>query len=254
MSVIVTRAGKGAPLSWAEADANFTNLNNDKLEAGQLAGFRNILINGAMRINQRGVTIAAAANGAYGPDRWKKVDASNMTQIVEAGNFEPSTIYTLTGTGVTTKQITSPASGNWTLPNIPIAATKIQLEKGSIATPFELRPIGFEFLLSCRYFYKITSAGVNQRLGLAQIYSTTQGALVLNHPVPMRAAPTVLANALYMSTAAGSSVVMNTFSSTSSTEQLSATITGASASFVAGDVCVVTFTAAGSFVSCDAEL
>ena len=34
MSVIVTRAGKGSTLSWVEADANFTNLNNDKLEAG----------------------------------------------------------------------------------------------------------------------------------------------------------------------------------------------------------------------------
>ena len=34
MSVIVTRAGKGSTLSWVEADANFINLNNDKLEAG----------------------------------------------------------------------------------------------------------------------------------------------------------------------------------------------------------------------------
>ena len=34
MSVIVTRAGKGTTLSWVEADANFINLNNDKLEAG----------------------------------------------------------------------------------------------------------------------------------------------------------------------------------------------------------------------------
>lgn len=32
MAIIVTRAGKGAPLSWNEADANFTNLNTDKLE------------------------------------------------------------------------------------------------------------------------------------------------------------------------------------------------------------------------------
>ena len=37
MSVIVTRAGKGAPLSWVEADANFTNLNNDKLETSTAA-------------------------------------------------------------------------------------------------------------------------------------------------------------------------------------------------------------------------
>ena len=37
MSVIVTRAGKGAPLSWIEADANFTNLNLDKVEETELA-------------------------------------------------------------------------------------------------------------------------------------------------------------------------------------------------------------------------
>jgi hypothetical protein len=33
MAIIVTRAGKGSALSYTEADANFTNLNNDKLEA-----------------------------------------------------------------------------------------------------------------------------------------------------------------------------------------------------------------------------
>jgi hypothetical protein len=32
MATIVTRAGKGSPLTFAEVDANFTNLNNDKLE------------------------------------------------------------------------------------------------------------------------------------------------------------------------------------------------------------------------------
>jgi hypothetical protein len=32
MTTIVTRAGKGSSLSWNEVDANFNNLNNDKLE------------------------------------------------------------------------------------------------------------------------------------------------------------------------------------------------------------------------------
>lgn len=39
MSTIVTRTGKGSPLSWVEADANLTNLNNDKLEASALAPY-----------------------------------------------------------------------------------------------------------------------------------------------------------------------------------------------------------------------
>lgn len=33
MATIVTRAGKGSSLTWVEGDANFTNLNNDKIEA-----------------------------------------------------------------------------------------------------------------------------------------------------------------------------------------------------------------------------
>ena len=133
------------------------NLTVPSLNGGQLAGFRNVLINGSLLINQRAVTIAAAAVGQYGPDRWKKVDAGHMTQIVEAGNFEPGATYTLSGTGVTTQQLVAPATGNWTLLNIPIAATKIQLEPGPVATPFERRPIGMELALCQRYYQHSTA-------------------------------------------------------------------------------------------------
>jgi hypothetical protein len=34
MATIVTRAAKGSPLTHVEVDANFTNLNTDKVEAG----------------------------------------------------------------------------------------------------------------------------------------------------------------------------------------------------------------------------
>ena len=37
MTTIITRAGKGAPLSWAEVDDNFTNLNTDKAETTDVA-------------------------------------------------------------------------------------------------------------------------------------------------------------------------------------------------------------------------
>lgn len=39
MANIITRASKGAPLSWNEADANFTNLNTDKVETSILANY-----------------------------------------------------------------------------------------------------------------------------------------------------------------------------------------------------------------------
>lgn len=162
--------------------ANFT-------ATGGIPFMRNVLINGNLAINQRNVTIAAAANGSYGPDRWKKVDASNMTQIVEAGNFRPSAQYVLSGTGVTTQVLTSPASGNWTIPNIPITATNVQLEEGSIATPFEQRPIGLELSLCQRYYYQFPSDQTYPRFSGYSAVATIYTNLPL--PVTMRIAPQV---------------------------------------------------------------
>jgi len=42
MSTIVTRSGKGSPLSHVEVDANFNNLNTDKVENGQAVTFTTI--------------------------------------------------------------------------------------------------------------------------------------------------------------------------------------------------------------------
>ena len=39
MSTITTRSGKGSPLTNNEVDTNFTNLNTDKLESADLAGY-----------------------------------------------------------------------------------------------------------------------------------------------------------------------------------------------------------------------
>lgn len=44
MSTIVTRAGKGSPLTHAEVDANFTNLNTDKYQSGASALFTSVAI------------------------------------------------------------------------------------------------------------------------------------------------------------------------------------------------------------------
>jgi hypothetical protein len=159
------------------------NLTVPSLNGGQLAGARNVLLNGNLAVNQRSITIAAAAVGAYGPDRWKKVDASNMTQVVESGNFIPGAAYTLSGVGVTTQQITAPASGNWTIPSIPITATNVQLEPGAVATPYERRGYSTELLECQRYF-------VGQRVDV-QVPVPGQAIVRFNFPVSMRSAPTM---------------------------------------------------------------
>ena len=44
MATITTRSGKGSPLTNAELDANFTNLNSDKVETSSISTFGGSLI------------------------------------------------------------------------------------------------------------------------------------------------------------------------------------------------------------------
>ena len=158
------------------------------LNGGQLAGLRNVLINGTVTINQRGKTYAGVGNGAYWADRWKRT-AGGMTQIIEEGNYKPGIQYTLSGTGVTTAQITSPVTGNWTIPDVPSTATMIQLEEGSVATPFELRPIGLELSLCQRYYQ---ASNINEYYQLPAASATQIQRQKVTFPVYMRTTANVV--------------------------------------------------------------
>jgi len=47
MATIVTRSGKGSPLTNTEVDANFTNLNSDKVETSTISTFGASLVDDA---------------------------------------------------------------------------------------------------------------------------------------------------------------------------------------------------------------
>lgn len=165
---------------------------------------KNKLLNGEVtRINQRAFDgnwtpkgnyppagTIAQKEATYGYDQWAKADATNMLQVIEAGNFRPSTVHTLSGQNVTTQQITSPASGNWTI-TVPQTARNVQLEEGTDATPFEIRPVAFE-LAQCQRYY-CCSANLNDGNGF---YGTaTSGHVYRSYgrfPVSMRTTPTVV--------------------------------------------------------------
>lgn len=75
-----------------------------------------------------------------------------------------------------------------------LTITGVQLEAGSVATPFERRPYGTELALCQRYFYQPTAAGSLSQL--AQQYGSVAGSNLyrsIYFPVPMRVTPTVVA-------------------------------------------------------------
>jgi len=78
--------------------------------------------------------------------------------------------------------------------------TAVQLEIGTVATPFEHRPIGVEKSLCYRYYYRMTANPVNVSgttnaayigFAIGRAYSTTAGTAILFLPEPLRTSPPV---------------------------------------------------------------
>jgi hypothetical protein len=65
----------------------------------------------------------------------------------------------------------------------------VQVEKGTIATPFEQRPIATETSLCQRYYYEISGQGGDDALCQGHYYGAQQLWCVIQHPVLMRRGP-----------------------------------------------------------------
>jgi len=165
-------------------------------------GFKNILINGDKRVNQREYTDGALANGDYGYDMWMGADSdANIEQIIEQQNINSGT-YTISWVGggtATIAGISGLSSGDnlviTVIGNIyvkvPKTATNIQLEPDDVATPFEQRPIGLELSLCQRYAYVINNGSGTERHGIGSWNSSTAADITVVLPEPMRIVPTL---------------------------------------------------------------
>ena len=101
-----------------------------------------------------------------------------------AGSWQSGTVQGATG------------STNWNQTNgATFYLTGVQLEVGSVATPFERRSYGQELALCQRYFYTTTSTGTNQQLVNQRTNTSGNygGAFpqIAYFPVQMRGIPTV---------------------------------------------------------------
>jgi len=75
----------------------------------------------------------------------------------------------------------------------------VQLEAGSVATPFERRPVGAELALCQRYYYApfYNNAGPNYAgLSIGSAYATSNTFHYVPLPVPMRIPPSYVANGM----------------------------------------------------------
>jgi len=112
MTTIVTRSGKGSSLSWVEADANFTNLNNDKLETSTVG----VTVQPHSSNLDSFATVAPTAAGLALLD---DVDATAQRTTLGLGNVDNTSdatkntaTVTLTNKTLTTPILTSPQIGN----------------------------------------------------------------------------------------------------------------------------------------------
>jgi hypothetical protein len=188
-----------------------TGITTPALVNGTALAFRNKIINGNFGINQRGYVSGTATSGAnqYTLDRWRVVTsgqnltfsasgtgnivtapAGGIEQVIESLNIEGGT-YTLSWTGTATGavngsaisnggQVTLTANTNATIKFSSGTVSLVQLEAGSVATPFENRPIGIELALCQRYYEKLKSVN-GSFIGVGAVVSATGAYGVINY-------------------------------------------------------------------------
>ena len=100
MSTIVTRSGKGSPLTNTEVDANFTNLNTDKAELSGANFTGSIDVTGSVTAD--GLTVSNGTNTTAIPATSDRVSfTANSSYIQSTGSFyvQPTGDLVLNGTG-----------------------------------------------------------------------------------------------------------------------------------------------------------
>jgi hypothetical protein len=69
--------------------------------------------------------------------------------------------------------------------------TGVQLEKGSVATPFEFRPYETELALCQRYCLRYGGVATYEPVGVGGVIISTQARIIVHCPVEMRTTPTL---------------------------------------------------------------
>jgi hypothetical protein len=130
------------------------------------------------------------ADGFVSAGTWNFTNGAGV--IVEWALAVGSTLQTTPGAWQTGTFIGTSNQVNCldTIGNI-FAITGVQLEAGSVATPFERRDYGRELIMCQRYYYRV-SPDLNAPFGAGFNVSTTQAYINASFPTVMRITPTAV--------------------------------------------------------------
>jgi len=169
-----------------------------------------------------------------------------------AGSWAGSEFYSATGA----VSVIGTLNATWYI-------TGVQLEVGSVATPFERRPYGTELALCQRYFQtygsEVNNSQTEVNLGSGSFYTNTEAVALVHFPVVMRAQPTYSSPTVtngYRYTRASASTTLNTlpYSGSHSTSLGTFGDINLSVAGVAGNGTIIAAILAGARINFSAEL
>jgi hypothetical protein len=137
---------------------------------------------------QKSVTIAGDTSGTWATDN---TSGLILSFGIGVGSTTSGTAGAWAGTNY--NSATGAVSVIGTL-NATWYVTGVQLEVGSVATPFERRPFGTELALCQRYYQKITTGVTDKSLGIGFYYTSSIAIAQIPFQTYMRAAPTLDVN------------------------------------------------------------
>jgi hypothetical protein len=211
-------------------------------------------ISAANTFEQKTITVVGPTAGTYSSTNGVGVNISfslgaGSTVSGTAGSWSGSVFRSSTG-----------ASQLVATNGATLYITGVQLEVGSVATPFERRDYGRELMLCQRYYYRITSVGANDLLTSAYSNTPTVAHGIVFAPVDMRVAPTSLDQSGtagdYLATLAGANNIgtsVPALGSGGTTRMLLVDLTTASTQ-TAGNAGNIRTVSAGKFLGWSAEL
>jgi len=137
-------------------------------------------------------TVTAPANTSYAVTNDNTFGFGLFWYFGAASGFTSTPLNETWNASVSANSVNSDIPGLGGSTNDYVQITGVQLEAGSVATPFENVDYG-EMLRRCqRYYYKWVSTETNEPICTGFAYATTSAFLIVPFPVTMRVRPTGL--------------------------------------------------------------